>query len=77
MKRRTRIILWVYLVGVVIVELLLLWGAYDNGGFQRHHTLTDLAVIAGLHMAAGLLWPVVVVVIVLQYFGLLPHPITF
>ena len=77
MKQRTRIILGVYSVGVAIIELLLLWNAYHNGGFQRPHTLTDLAIVAGLHMAVGLLWPIVTVVAVLQYFGLLPHSITF
>jgi hypothetical protein len=71
-----RITLWVYLVGGAICELMALWGAYDSGGFERNHTLADLAIIGGLHLAMALLWPVVLAVGVLQYLGLLPHPIT-
>jgi hypothetical protein len=77
MKRRTKIILWIYLVGFAICELLLLWGTYDSGGFQRHHTLTTLVVITGYHLVAGALWPIVAIIGTLQYFGFLPHPITF
>jgi hypothetical protein len=69
--------LWIYLIGVAMCESLLLWGAYDNGGFQRHHTLTYLMVLAGFYLAAGLLWPIVLVIGVLQYFGQLPQPVTF
>lgn len=77
MKRGLRIALWVYLAGAVACELLLLWNAYDNGGFRRHHTLADLAIVGSLDLATALLWPIVLVVGVLQYFGVLPHPITF
>ena len=77
MKRRTHIILWLYLAGALICEFVLLWGAYDSGGFQRQHTAVDLAIIAGFYLAAGLLWPAVLAMGVLQYFGFLPHPITF
>lgn len=77
MRRRLPIILWVYLVGVAIFELLLLWNAYDNGGFQRHHTLTEWAVTAGFHITFSLLWPIVIVVLALQYFGLLPETLAF
>jgi hypothetical protein len=77
MMRWRRIILLVYLTGGTVFELMLLWVAYDGGGFERHHTLADLAIVGGIHLALVLLWPVVLVVGVLQYFGLLPHPITF
>jgi hypothetical protein len=77
MKRGLRVALWVYLAGAVACELLSLWVAYDNGGFQRHHTLADLAIVGSLDLATAMLWPVVLVVVVLQYFGFLPHPITF
>lgn len=77
MNRWQRITLWVYLAGGAICELMALWGAYDSGGFEHHHTLADLAIVGGIHLAAALLWPVVLVVGVLQYFGFLPHPITF
>jgi hypothetical protein len=77
MTRSRRIILWVYLSGGVICEILALWGAYDSGGFERDHTLRDLAMIGGIHLTAALLWPIVLVVGLLQYFGILRHPITF
>jgi hypothetical protein len=73
MTRTRPFILWIYLIGVVMCESLLRWNAYDNGGFQRHHTLADLVVLAGFYLAAGLLWPIVFVMGALQYFGLLPH----
>jgi hypothetical protein len=72
-----RIALWIYLAGVLIFELLLLWSAYDNGGFHRHHTAKDFAVLAVFYIAAPLLWPVVVVLVVLQLTGVLPMTITF
>lgn len=66
-----------YLAGGAICELTALWGAYDSGGFERHHTLADLAIIGAIHLAVVWLWPVVLVVLALQYFGLLPYPIMF
>ena len=77
MSRSWRITLWVYLAVAAVFELMALWSAYGGGGFERHHTLVDLAVIAAIHLAAALLWPVVLVVQALQYFGFLPYPITF
>ena len=77
MTRWRRIILWIYLTDTVIVELMALWGAYDGGGFERQHTLPDLAIIAAIHLVTALLWPIVLIVVVLQYFGFLPQPITF
>jgi hypothetical protein len=57
--------------------LLLLLAAYQSGGFDRPHTLADLAIIGFYDLAAGLLWPVVLMVFILQLFGLLPQPIQF
>ena len=67
---------WVYLTGGVACALLLLWDAYNNGGFQRHHTFAELAIVGILDLATAFLWPVVLIVAIFQYFGLLPHPIT-
>ena len=58
MKRWKRITLWVYLTGVVIWGFVLLWSAYNNGAFQRHHTAFDLAILAVEYMVMSLLWPV-------------------
>jgi len=77
LRRRWKAVLAIYLVGFLICELLLLLGAYQNGGFDRPRTLADLAIIGSYYLAAGLLWPVVLIVIVLQLSGLLPQPIQF
>ena len=50
--------------------------AYSSGGFQRQHSMVELLVLAGLYSAATLLWPVLFVVVTLQYFGVLPAMMT-
>jgi hypothetical protein len=50
MKRDVRLALWVYLAALIF-ELEMLWSAYDNGGFQRHHTAADLAILAVFYIA--------------------------
>jgi hypothetical protein len=74
---RWKVVLTIYFVGFLICELLGLWGAYQSGGFDRPHTLTDLTVIGIYYLVTGLLWPIVLIVVVLQLLGLLPHPIQF
>jgi hypothetical protein len=76
-RRRLKIGLAIYLLGFLIGELLGLWGAYQNGGFDRSHTWNDLTIIASLYLVTGLLWPVVLIVVSLQLLGVLPHPIEF
>jgi hypothetical protein len=77
MGRKWRYVLWVYVAGALLTAALYLQGAYENGGFQRHHSMIDLLVLAALYLATAILWPVLIVVGILQYFGVLPHPITF
>jgi hypothetical protein len=55
---------------------MLVQNAYSNGGFQRHHSMVDLLVLAVLYSTTALLWPVLFVVVALQYFGVLPATIT-
>jgi hypothetical protein len=57
MKRWQRIALNVYLTGAVIWGLVLVMSAYNNGAFQRPHTLTGFAFIAVEYIAMALLWP--------------------
>jgi hypothetical protein len=57
MTRRKQIALKLYLTGVVIWGFVLLWSAYNNGAFQRPHTLNGLALIAVEYIAMALLWP--------------------
>ena len=76
-RRRRKVVLAIYLVGLLTCELLSLLGAYQSEGFDRPHTLADLAIIGSYHLAAGLLWPAVLIVFILQLLGLLPQPIEF
>jgi hypothetical protein len=76
MSRKWQYVLWFYAAGAFLVEAMLVFGAYDNGGFQREHSARDLLVLAVLYFAAGALWPALILVVGLQYFGVLP-PITF
>ena len=74
-RRWAKVALALYLLGFLISELLQLWHAYESGGFDRPHTLSDLTVIGMLYLAIGLLWPAVGVIVILQLLGVLPHPI--
>jgi hypothetical protein len=76
-KGRWKVGLTIYFVGFLICEALLLWSVYEAGGFDRSHTFADLAMIGTFHLVTGILWPVVLVVLILQLAGLLPHPIEF
>ena len=76
-RHRWKAVLATYLIGLLICELLLLLGVYQSGGFDRPHTLAGLAIIGSYYLAAGLLWPVLLIVIILQLSGLLPRPIQF
>jgi hypothetical protein len=73
MKRWKSITLRVYLVGVVVFALMLFWHDYDGGAFQRSHTAAGLAISAFVHIAASLLWPVVITMLFLQIIGVLPR----
>ena len=67
--------LWVYVAGALLTAAVMIQNAYANGGFQRKHSVFDLLVLTALYAATSVLWPVLVVVVILQYFGILPHPI--
>jgi hypothetical protein len=69
--------LWVYGPGAFLTAMLLLYDIYDSGGFQRSHTAADLLILASIYVATILLWPIVVLLGLLQLAGLLPMPITF
>lgn len=77
MSWRLRCSLWIYAIGAIVMEALLLVGAYQAGGFERSHTFWDLIAIGALHLVTAALWPLVIVVVALQWFGVLPQPITF
>jgi hypothetical protein len=70
-RRPVKLLLAFYFAGFVICESLLLWGAYESGGLDRTHTLSDLTFIGAYILVSGLLWPALVVVLILQLLGLL------
>jgi hypothetical protein len=76
MGRKWRYLLWFYLTGALLTAAMLFLTAYSNGGFQRHHSIVDLLVLAALYSATALLWPVLFIVLALQYFGVLPAMVT-
>lgn len=52
-------------------------GVLPKRGFLSPAHVDDLTIIGAFHLAVGLLWSVVLIVITLQLLGLLPHPIQF
>jgi hypothetical protein len=44
--------------------------------FNASHSIIGLLILAALYLATAAVWPVLIVVGILQYFGMLPHPIT-
>jgi hypothetical protein len=77
MSKKWRYALWVYLAGALLTETTLFLEAYRNGGFQREHSISDLLVLAIFYLTSAAFWPVLLVVGILQYFGILHQPITF
>jgi hypothetical protein len=72
MGRKWRYASYIYLIGALATEAMLIVGAYQNGGFQREHTPRDLAIIALMHLAVAALWPVLIGTLALMYLGVLP-----
>jgi hypothetical protein len=70
MKRRTKIALWVYLVGVVLTEIINSRGGYVMGAFERMHDVIDIAVWLVVGIAIAATWPLWAVMIALQFLGL-------
>jgi cation transporter-like permease len=76
MGRRWRYVFLVYAIGAFVMLALCIQSSYASGGFQRHHSLIELLTIAALLLATTLLWPVVIIWVILIYFGLVPDTIT-
>jgi hypothetical protein len=73
MGKKWRYASFLYLIGAFATEVMLIYGAYENGGFQREHTARDPAIIAAIHLATAALWPALIVIPALMYFGALPR----
>lgn len=76
MGRKWHWVLWIYVAGFLLMQAHNLYAAYASGGFQREHGTRDLLVLAAIYLGFGALWPVVLVVTILQGLGLFRGPIT-
>ena len=72
MRKMWRYASYIYLIGALATEVMLMVDAYQNGAFQREHTSRDLAMVAFLHLAVAALWPVFIGTLALLYLGVLP-----
>jgi hypothetical protein len=72
MSRKWRYVLYFYAAGAFVMEANLILQAYENGGFQRQHSIIGWIITAASHLAFDALWPLLVVILTLVYFGVLP-----
>lgn len=68
-----RYVSFIYLIGALATGIMLIYGAYESGGFHREHTVRDLMIIAAFYLAASALWPTLIVTMPLRYLGALPQ----
>jgi hypothetical protein len=76
MSRKWRYVLCAYVAGALLTAVLLVQSAYLSGGLERPHAAGDFLLIAAVNLAMIILWPLLILVGLLQYFGVLPYPIT-
>ncbi len=72
MSKKWRYVLYIYLAGALVMEATLILNAYGNGGFQRQHSVRDLMILTALYLTTAALWPLLIVILALVYFGVLP-----
>lgn len=72
MNRKWRYVLYVYVAGALVMEAGQIRHAYENGGFQRQHSIFGWIITATAHLTFDALWPLLVVILILVYFGVLP-----
>jgi hypothetical protein len=72
MSRKWQYVLYIYAAGAFVMEATLILQAYENGGFQRQHSIIGWIITAASHLAFDALWPLFVVILTLIYFGVLP-----
>jgi hypothetical protein len=69
-----RYILNVYLVGVVVMAIYLVWSSIHGGGLEREHSARELLLIALFMTACSVLWPVLLTLACLTYLGVVHGP---
>jgi hypothetical protein len=72
MSRTWRYVVYVYAAGALVMEIDQILQAHESGGFQRRHSIVAWIITAALHLAFDALWPFLVVILILVYFGVLP-----
>ncbi len=72
MNRKIRIVLRVYLAGIVLFELTALRATYVMGGFSRIQSVRDIRLGVAASLAVNALWPIVAIIIALRLLGILP-----
>jgi hypothetical protein len=68
-----RCVFYIYVTGGLITEATLVLNAYESGGFQRAHTISDVILLAAIYLTAAALWPLLIASLTFQYFGVLPR----
>jgi hypothetical protein len=70
MKRRTKIILWVYIVGAALTEIVNIRTGYVMGGYERVHGVGAFILWEGVGLLIAATWPLWALMIALQLLGL-------
>jgi hypothetical protein len=76
MNRKLKYGLAVYLFGAAAMQAFLMYSAISTGGIARlaARGVVDILLIATTHLAFSLLWPQLLIIAILQYFGVLAVP---
>jgi hypothetical protein len=75
-KRTIRVGIVLYFVVAIAFAIYLIWSGIDGGGLERQHDLRDWVVTILFYAATVALWPILVVVILLMFLGIIHGPIT-
>jgi hypothetical protein len=70
MRRKLRVVLWIYVAGIVALELSALHSAYLIGEFGRVRSARELLFGLAASLAVNALWPIIAIIFVLQMLGL-------
>jgi hypothetical protein len=77
MKRLRRIAIWIYVIGALMMAGDILQTTYENGGFERSHSLNVWILAVLIYGASIALWPILLVWWLLVRLHILPAgPIT-
>jgi hypothetical protein len=72
MNKKWRNASLIYLTCGLATDTMIIYGSYVSGAFQRQHTARETVIFAAFLLATTAIWPYVVGVFLLLYFGILP-----